>query len=574
MEKLIYFIDKKDERQNSINFGAKEENGVIHINMTASEVNLKDLKIILRYPVKGIYSRWSPECDKSGGITRNWYKPSYYSLASWCPVNTYIGKNNENILTVAFSDVVNNTAFEYGVIEETAYIDFIIKLFPNEDRMVKDYSETIYVITENIPYYVAINKITKLWEKTYAPMEVPPAAKLPMYSTWYSFHQHLYTDSLVEECKSAKKLGCDAVIVDDGWQTSDNSRGYAYCGDWEAYNGKFQSMKDFVQQIHDIDMKVLLWYSVPFVGKHSKTYKQFEGMYLDNDGEWSVFDPRFPQVRSHIIDTYKKALKEWNLDGFKLDFIDCFARDAFITREYPYDSRRDYENIPQAVLRLMTDIMKELKEIKSDIMIEFRQKYIGTVMRTFGNILRSTDCPADALTNKIHTVDLRLTSGKTAVHSDMIMFDKNETPEHAALQFIDTLFSVPQVSVKDDEFTDDMRKMIAFYLDFWRKNSDVLLDGEFIPLFPEAGFPYVAAKKDRKYVGVVYQPLYTTLDKDLDNVSIINGTGKTGIVLDANGEHDYIIKDCFGNIVESGKAKAEITMYNVPPAGIFVLERV
>ena len=24
----------------------------------------------------------------------------------------------------------------------------------------------------------------------------------------------------------------ESIIVDDGWQTDDNNRGYAYCGDW------------------------------------------------------------------------------------------------------------------------------------------------------------------------------------------------------------------------------------------------------------------------------------------------------------------------------------------------------
>ncbi|MFP4199622.1 MAG: hypothetical protein ACLFSO_08540 [Halanaerobium sp.] len=34
-----------------------------------------------------------------------------------------------------------------------------------------------------------------------------------------------------KEAEQAKKFGCEAVIVDDGWQTEDSSRGYAYCGD-------------------------------------------------------------------------------------------------------------------------------------------------------------------------------------------------------------------------------------------------------------------------------------------------------------------------------------------------------
>ena len=53
-------------------------------------------------------------------------------------------------------------------------------------------------------------------------------------------------------------------------------------------------------------------------------------------------------------------------------------------------------------------------------MIEFRQSYIGPAIRKYGNIFRAGDCPADILSNRIHTIDLRLTSGSTAVHSDML----------------------------------------------------------------------------------------------------------------------------------------------------------
>ncbi|MBA3845513.1 MAG: alpha-galactosidase, partial [Planctomycetes bacterium] len=50
----------------------------------------------------------------------------------------------------------------------------------------------------------------------YAPSAVPDLGRLPMYSTWYSFHQRLEVDAVVRECAAAKALGCEAVIVDDG----------------------------------------------------------------------------------------------------------------------------------------------------------------------------------------------------------------------------------------------------------------------------------------------------------------------------------------------------------------------
>ena len=74
----------------------------------------------------------------------------------------------------------------------------------------------------------------------------------------------------------------------------------------------------------------------------------------------------------------------------------------------------DYAGLDQAVQRLMVDVMRELRAIKSDILIEFRQRYIGPAMREFGNMFRVGDCPENASTNRVGVVDLRLTSGHTA----------------------------------------------------------------------------------------------------------------------------------------------------------------
>src|SRR5260370_15408418 len=74
-------------------------------------------------------------------------------------------------------------------------------------------------------------------------------------------------------------------------------------------------------------MKLLLWYAVPFVGIRSKAYNRFAGKLLGTIDALSagVLDPRFPDVREYIVSTYEQAMRVWDLDGFKLDFIDSFA---------------------------------------------------------------------------------------------------------------------------------------------------------------------------------------------------------------------------------------------------------
>ena len=125
---------------------------------------------------------------------------------------------------------------------------------------------------------------------------------MPMDSLWYSFHQMLSVEEIINECKLSKEMGMETVIIDDGWQTDDNNRGYAYCGDWELAESKVGDMKTMVDEIHKIGMKVMLWFSVPFVGEKSKIFDRFKGMYLYHDSRLgtAVLDPRYKEVRDYL----------------------------------------------------------------------------------------------------------------------------------------------------------------------------------------------------------------------------------------------------------------------------------
>ena len=60
---------------------------------------------------------------------------------------------------------------------------------------------------------------------------------------------------------------------------------------------------------------------------------------------------------------YEKALQDWGLDGFKLDFIDSFELSG---KSLEADPRRDYTALDEAVDVLMTDVMKALTALKPD----------------------------------------------------------------------------------------------------------------------------------------------------------------------------------------------------------------
>ena len=217
-----------------------------------------------------------------------------------------------------------------------------------------------------------------------------------------------------------------------------------------------------------------------------------------------MLDPRFPEVREFLISTYEKALVQWDIDGFKLDFIDSFrfdGEDPAVREDY---AGRDLRSLPEAVNLLLSETRSRLERIKPGILIEFRQSYIGPAIRKYGNLFRVGDCPGDFLSNRLGVIDLRLTSGDTAVHSDMLEWNSRDTVENAALQLLNVIFSVPQISVRLADLPEEHREMLKFWLDFMRVHQEVLLHGKLTPYHPELNYPLVVAETETEMVIAVY----------------------------------------------------------------------
>ena len=98
--------------------------------------------------------------------------------------------------------------------------------------------------------------------------------------------------------------------IDEGWETDDGNPGFVACGDWEPSTAKIPNMADLVKRLHEIGMKVILWFSVPFIGLHSKNFERFQGMLLNNAPTSPLInayylDPRYKEVRDFL--TVKKS---------------------------------------------------------------------------------------------------------------------------------------------------------------------------------------------------------------------------------------------------------------------------
>ena len=519
-----------------------------------------------------MYGFWCSKSHSMHNLTPDWYMRENESrTATGMPLVCIYNKSEENRLTISLSDPASPTKILAGVVEENACLRFQIDLFSQMCPKMKEYEVTLRFDRRKMPLYKAIMNVRKWWNDLgYSCAYVPNESSLPMYSCWYSFHQRTIPDEIIYECEIAKSLGMDTGIVDDGWQTDDHSRGYAFCGDWKVCESKIPSMQDFVDRVHALGMKFMIWFSVPFVGFESENYERFRGKYLltRHNVKASVLDPRYPDVRKFLADIYCDYVEKYGWDGLKLDFIDSFR---YTEESQPYNEQMDTPSVEEGLQKLLAEATERLRKINPEIMIEFRQSYIGPIVSQYGNLFRVTDCPNDAYFNRLGSLDLRLTSDKIPVHSDMLMWNKKDTDESVMYQLLSIMFAVPQISVRFDNIAETHKALLKNFLSFWREHRDTILNGEIYVEGVDANYTLAKAQKDNQCVAVLYQNSVLKVEKGLTTYAF-NSIGKDSIYIENEEDLSYELYDMFGKKYASGVISAGVNRIDVKNCGMASLK--
>lgn len=560
----------------------------LDLTITAPEPTVfPKITLDVSFPINDIHSLWTstmhghPKSIRNKGVPELW-SPFTSHISHASPVGCFYNMNGENRVAFAFSDVKNIITVHAGAYEEDTAARIMLHMFTAPTKAMTEYKATLRLDTTKFGYHDAIADITDWHEYVMGGdvMPVPEAALEPVYSTWYSFHQNLQQQEIEDQCRIAVELGCKTLILDDGWQTEDNNRGYKFCGDWSVAESRFPEMGEHVARVQAMGMKYMLWLSVPFVGPGSEKWHEFKDNLLFYSDQWETgtLDVRYPNARKFLVDTYVRVVRDYGLDGLKLDFIDEFDMNYATGNALLPDPVRDTESLPDAIDQLMTDIRVELTKLNSDILIEFRQRYIGSMIRKYGNMFRVHDCPHDSITNRAGILDLRLLSGDTAVHSDMFIWSPTDSLESASLQFINTLFSVPQISPDLKKLPEDHLLMTEHWLRFWKEHRDILLHGQLNSRYPEMQYPIVEAELDNHRVISVHASMICPLfNNNESRITIVNGALLDSIVVKT--PQDIIVEattyDCLGKQVEHTKRLrlTGLDELDVPKSGYIVLAK-
>lgn len=433
----------------------------------------------------------------------------------------------------------------------------------------------IRIDERDVPYYESIAAVSKWWRKFYKTDRArTTSSELPLYSTWYNYHQNPTQESLEKEIKEMAACGFKSVIIDDGWSYDGTGFGdYRDCGNWKVAKSKFADFGSFVNKLHQQGIKAAVWFPVPFVGYLSEDYKRFQGKILYNSekDQAGVVDPRYPEVRKYIVDVYKDMVNRYDLDGLKLDFIDSFRcedKSLLLTEKSP---NYDCEEVEEGVIRLLQEISETLTDKKPDFMIEFRQFYVGPAIVRNCNMLRVIDCPFDYVTNRVGIVDLRLMDYDLAVHADMLTWTKDEKIEVSAKMLLNIMFGVPQISVLFQNSSDEQKKLIRNHVDYWYRNRDVILHGTFKAQKPESCYSFVSSESAEKRIAVAYSENVSYFDGKA--ADIFNAAACDYFYIENLSNRNVLVEsyDCLGNKVDNDILKTSVSKVKVPEGGKILL---
>lgn len=523
---------------------------------------------------------WVPVCERSQLFPYEWGRARYTSeLAKGSPIAAAFSEHDTNRLTASCDEALRYVEYGLSLGASDAKLYGCFRFFKKIEAPIDFYRVKIRIDERDIFWSKPVEDATA-WivaSNGFKPAYVPEAAFDPLYSTWYAFWQDVADKRLEKEFAPAAELGMKTFILDDGWQIEKPLGVYGTTGDWLPAPSRFPDMKGHVAKAHKAGLKYLVWAALPKVGHASEAYKRFKGKFLLDEPVEScsaMLDPRFPEVREYLAATFAARLRDWDLDGLKLDFIDNMSYPAVDPAIAENFAGRDIKSIPHAVDVLMKEVLRRISEVKKDALVEFRQQYIGPAMLQYGNIFRSLDCPNDLVANRRQIADLRLTSMRQAVHADMLVWNRDDTPENAGRMILSAIFAAVQYSMQLDGLKKSHRDVIRHWIAFATEHREALLKGEFRPHHHDLCYPWIESWSAKERIAAVYcDGIIVPVLDDGKKTIVLNASSACGVAVEMKGEGARRVefRDVFGRKSGETTLSKGIVRLDVPESGYAII---
>lgn len=473
------------------------------------------------------------------------------SLVNSAPLGCLMDESDQNILSYAYSSADDEIDIKYGVDEEHALFVVILEIVrvPAQSQLL--------VINRKEQATDALRELADWIGDGNQSFPIADEAREPVFSTWYAYLQNVDDESLNQQLAGIQQLGCHSLFIDDGWQEFGNGRGYAGCGDWIPDRGKFPNMRESVERFRQSGLTTVLWIAPLLLGERSQAFArlaQYAPAYTGDFGTYfHTLDPRKKVVRDYVAGVCRRLVNDYGIGGLKIDFLDQAL--AYRGQPLGHPEEGDIVDVGEAMQQMLETIRNTLLGVcKKTPIVEFRQPYSSPAIAPYSNIIRAADCPADAITNRIRTIDERLISGHRVVHGDMLLWDTRSNAEVCAKQILDSFFAVPQISVRPTDMSPEQFTTCRFLLQLWRRHRQTLLYGHLEPLSISGGYPLVNAYSGDSQISAVYQRnmMIDVNCETTHTLLILNATYEKSVTISIHSGSIPVVsgtsKDCMGTI--------------------------
>ena len=478
-------------------------------------------KLELRFavPILDIQGYWVPELGA----------PS--TKLHWVITSTSAGQRSFPFMSFMNSCQVNR--FSFGLTD--VIDDIAIDARMNQEDCTYDVSMTVALHAETQAFKLVLDDRAVPWTDALAvwrdalnlPLpDFPAGAWQPVFCTWYAVHAAVTQAWVEKNAELAAALGFGTFIIDDGWcfdvmkrvSPKTISSWYEWIGDWELSRKKFPDYAAHRRRIRELGLNYIFWVAPFLIGEKSAFRRQFpdchQGTY--HEGYYTL-DSRKSDAVAAMLDKMRRLIRDYELDGLKVDFLD----DIFPNTEQPQG---------RETTRFIAALSSAIREAKADALIEYRQYYCTPGMMAYATQFRARDVPFDFIDNFYKIAQIRISMGdRIPVHADPVYWHPQETPANIARHMIASLSGVPMLSMDLLTISEMEKKIISFWLGFYRRHLATFRDGKWQVVYHLGSAEYARVAGGRENIVFLTNPnCLTEAVKDLPRpVTVLNLTGET-----------------------------------------------
>ncbi|MGD1102959.1 MAG: TIM-barrel domain-containing protein [Terriglobia bacterium] len=321
-----------------------------------------------------------------------------------------------------------------------------------------------------------------------AVVKPPPVAFEPIWNSWYPFGFNITQESIEKNAEFCQIVGIKNVSIDAGYQdqltgglgtAQDFAQFEDYTGDWTADQNKFPDFRGLVQHIHQRGQIATVWVALFMVGRKTAAYQQVRGMLRqDTPGEdRSYLCPCHPDTPAYLARTFSKLARDYDLDGFWLDFMDGTHTPCRSSHPHFTPSAGEGYNACLSAVR------EALLNFKPNFLMETRMPMTNLNGKQFFNVMETTDMPFDLDLNRSLGVVVRSYAHGLACKIDPVQWHIRESDENVGVCCATTtLTGVPVFGVDFRLLPASHLRVVAAWTQFYRAHQSELWQGHFQPV--------------------------------------------------------------------------------------------